>query len=104
MQDTMTLFSAIKSPKHQNPNLSKRFELQDDGSSWNKKAFDLAFWWRPTVVPVDNLRDVAEVIEVIREERNAILVRGEVLPEIMDKCAADPEFFITKRKYASDKD
>ena len=79
---------------------SKAYAPQPDGS-WKMTAdYDAGFWFRPMPHECRDLHVLADLVEVIREEGNAIIVRGELDEAGRAALAADPEHRIVRRKNA----
>jgi uncharacterized protein (DUF927 family) len=79
---------------------SKVYTCQPDGSWKMTTDYDLGFLFRPMPYECRDLHELAEVVEVIREEGNAVIVRGELDEAGRAALAADPKHRIARRKNA----
>ena len=75
---------------------SKRYIRAGEG--WNKIDFDLGFKFRPAPYALDNLAELAYLIEEIRHWHHAVVVRGELTPDALAAIERDRAFTIARRK------
>jgi hypothetical protein len=76
---------------------SKTYACQPDGS-WKKTDYDLGFWFRPVPYECADLHDLADLIESVREDGDACLIRGELDQAARDNLASNPDYRIARRK------
>jgi hypothetical protein len=75
---------------------SKRYIRAGEG--WDKIDFDLGFKFRPAPYALNNLAELADLIEEIRHWHHAVVVRGELTPDALAAIERDREFTIARRK------
>ncbi|MBK3776189.1 hypothetical protein GAY31_18865 [Azospirillum brasilense] len=65
------------------PRLTKRIFAKPDGAVEIESYQPGAKWYRPEMVGFENLRQLANILEVLEKDPHACLVRGDLLPEAL---------------------
>jgi hypothetical protein len=75
VMDHLTLLRA-----HDGKRMAKRFTIASNNRV-HVTTYDLATWFSAEAVPLAGIRDIAELLRRLEGQRDACVIRGELLPE-----------------------
>ncbi len=78
---------------------TKRWRWDAALGQWSKVSYNAGSMFAPREHQVRNLADLVDVLDVVRRDPRAFVVRGSLLPEAAEALAADPGHMIRRRKH-----
>ncbi|MBL6082093.1 hypothetical protein JMJ56_29380 [Belnapia sp. T18] len=100
-QETLTVLRTTPTPHGAPRYATKRWVWNLTLQEWQRIAYDAGATFTAEERPVSCLADVAAVLEEIRHDPTAFVVRGELLPEARAALAANPRHRFRRAKKAS---
>jgi hypothetical protein len=77
---------------------SKQWRWNLTTREWTSIAYAAGSWFTPQEHQVNDLHSLVAVLDQVRRDPCAFVVRGALTPEARDKATADPAFRIRRRK------
>jgi hypothetical protein len=65
---------------------------------WSKVSYEAGAWFKPQEYAVGNLAQLVDVLDLVRRDPRAAIVRGELTPAAREQLADDPQTLIRRRK------
>ncbi|MBB5696441.1 hypothetical protein [Muricoccus pecuniae] len=88
--ETVTILRTIPTPKGAHRWATKRWTWDADPIGWRNVSYDAGAVFTVQERSVACLADFAGLLETLRRDPCAFIVRGELLPEVRDLAAANP--------------
>ena len=79
---------------------TKQWRFAD--GQWGKVSYEAGAYFKPTEHVVDDLDGLVEVLDKVRRDPRAFVVRGELAPWAREQIAAEPGGVIRRRKHKKD--
>ena len=67
-------------------------------NEWSKKSYNAGAMFEPATRPVRNLVELVAVLDAVRRDPRAFVVRGDLTPGVLDAMATNPGHKIRRRK------
>ncbi|MBV8093128.1 MAG: hypothetical protein JO110_07815, partial [Acetobacteraceae bacterium] len=78
---------------------TKQFHWNPTLQEWTKISYGAGAWFEPEERSFDSLAGLVDVLDTIRRDPCAFIVRGALAPWVVEALCHDPEFRIRRRKH-----
>jgi len=90
----VTVLRAVKGRR-----ATKQFQWNATLSEWTKVSYEAGAWFAPQERPANSLAELVQLLDVVRVDPSAFVVRGALAPWAREQLANDPECRIRRRKH-----